>query len=90
MARGWESKAVESQIEIARSNREGPARKPQTPEEAATLRKRETLLLARNHVQQQIQASQHPRHRAMLEGALEDLERQLAGLEETNKSAGGL
>ena len=89
MARGWESKAVESQIETAHSNREEPARKPTTPEAAATVRKRETLRLARNHVQQQIQASQHPRHRALLEGALEDLERQLAALDEPGKSVGG-
>jgi hypothetical protein len=46
----------------------------------ATLRKRETLLLARTHLLQQIQASQHPRHLAMLESALAALEKQLTAI----------
>src|ERR1039458_8135773 len=78
MARGWESKSVESQIESARSEGMKPAKHPVTPEMTATLRKRETLLLARTHLLQQIQASQHPRHLAMLESALAALEKQLA------------
>jgi hypothetical protein len=89
MARGWESKAIESQIEASRSNRGKTTREPLTPEATAALRKRGTLLLARNHLQQQIQASQHPRHRAMLEDALADLERQLAVLGEIGKPGDG-
>ena len=80
MARGWESKSVESQIESARSDATKPAKHSVTPEMTATLRKRETLLLARTHVLQQIQASQNPRHLAMLESALAALEKQLAAI----------
>jgi hypothetical protein len=80
MARGWESKAVESQMESSQSNREGSGKKRFTPEGAAAQRKRDTLLLARSHLQNQLQASEHPRHREMLESALSDVERQLAEL----------
>ena len=80
MARGWESKSVESQMETAQSKQDDPARKRLTPEVAAALRKKETLLLARAHLQQQMQTSRHPRHREMLQNALTDLEKQLADL----------
>jgi hypothetical protein len=86
MARGWESKSVESQIESARSNRSSPSRQRLTPEMAAAVRKKESLLLARTHLQQQIQASQNPRHRALLADALADVEKQLAATNASNLS----
>ena len=48
-----------------------------TPEMAKALRKRESLLLARTHLLQQMQAAQNPRHREMMQRALGDLEKQL-------------
>ena len=89
MARGWESKAVESQIETSESKRGESARKQLTPEMAAAQRKIETLRLARTNLQARIKASQNPRHRALLERALTDLNAQLANLgrpEGANKS----
>jgi hypothetical protein len=80
MARGWESKSVESQMETSQSDREETARKRLAPESAAAQRKKDTLLLARNHLKHQLQASEHPRHRVMIENALADLEKQLADL----------
>lgn len=80
MARGWESKSVESQMETSQSNKDDAARKKISLEAAEAMRKKETLLLGRAHVQQQLQASQHPRHRAMLQNALTDLDKQLADL----------
>jgi len=59
-----------------------------TPEGAAALRKKETLLLARTHLQQQMQVSQHPRHREMLQNGLTDLEKQLADLGALDRAAG--
>ena len=67
-------------METSQSKRDETARKRLTPEVAAALRKKETLLLARAHLQQQMQATQHPRHREMLQSALTDLEKQLADL----------
>jgi|SRR5579862_843118 len=80
MARGWESKAVESQMETSQSNKEEVGRRRRNPDEAAALRKKETLLLARAHLQQQIQVTQHPRRMEMLQNALADLEKQLGQL----------
>jgi hypothetical protein len=78
MARGWESKSVESQIESAGSERAAPAAKRRDPEDAEVIRKKQSLLLARAHLLDQMQACQNPRFRAMLENALADLERLLA------------
>jgi hypothetical protein len=75
-------------METSQSNREETAKKRLTPEVAAALRKKETLLLARAHLQQQMQVSQHPRHRVMLQNALADLEKQLADLGGLDSAAG--
>ncbi len=77
MARGWESKSVEAQQAEATAVPD-PARTLLTPEQAAALRQKEGLLLSRRHVLEQIQASQNPRHRKMLEDALAELEARLA------------
>ncbi len=76
MARGWESKSVEAQIESSKADRMASADKSEEP--AETRRKRETLLLARARILEQIRDSQNPRHREMMEKALSDLEKILA------------
>ncbi|MBZ5565243.1 MAG: hypothetical protein LAP13_22830 [Acidobacteriia bacterium] len=77
MARGWDSKSVESQIESAQPDPAIVSRGRLTPEQAAALRKRESLLLARTRLLDQLQTCQHPRHRALLERALAELEKAL-------------
>jgi hypothetical protein len=79
MARGWESKSVEAQIESARA-REGYARKKLTPEQAAAEQKRDSLLLQRTRVLWQIGKCHDDRYRKTLEGGLQYLESQLAEL----------
>lgn len=79
MARGWESKAVEAQVEAASA--EPTDGKPRlSPQQLASQRKKATLTLARAQVLQQLEASSHPRHRTMLESALADLDAELAQL----------
>jgi hypothetical protein len=78
MARGWESKSVESQMESAGSESPHTGRELLTPEQAAAVRKKESLLLARTRLLEQLEASSHPRHRAMLEAALAELDKLLA------------
>jgi hypothetical protein len=78
MARGWESKGVESQMEAARSDQAVSSKERLTPEEADAQRKKETLLLARARLLQQLQNSQNPRHREIIERALADLEKLVA------------
>ena len=80
MARGWESKSVEQQQEEMSEQRKS-ARTPISPAEQQRNRKRDGLLLSRQHLTQQLQAASNPRHRQMLERAMAELDRQLTSLE---------
>ena len=64
-------------MESSQSDQAPSSKRELTPEMAEALRKRGTLLLARTHLLQQLQAAQNPRHREMMEKALADLEKQL-------------
>jgi hypothetical protein len=80
MARGWESKGVESQIESA-GERAALARKPTlNPEEVERVRQRESLELSRKRVLHDLEASKRPGHRALLEAALKHLDEKIAAL----------
>jgi hypothetical protein len=79
VARGWESKSIEEQQSQAISL-PGPARPPLTPGEIASQRQRQGLLLSRQHVRQQLEAAQNPRHKEILQNALADLDERLAQL----------
>ena len=80
MARGWESKAVESQQEQAvdRGRRTGP---PVAREDAQRQAQRATLMLARVRAEADLKAASAPAHRSMLEQAITDLDSRLAALE---------
>ena len=78
MARGWESKSVESQIEDAKAGSDrGEAL---TPEQRELRRKREGLELSRRRVLQEIAATQSAIRCASLEQALAFLEEQIRKL----------
>jgi hypothetical protein len=76
MARGWESKSVESQIESAETSNQESSH-PESPD-PERIRRHQALFLSRSRVLQQLEASQNPRHREMLNQALADLEARLA------------
>jgi hypothetical protein len=78
MARGWESKAVEDQMQDSQSRAPGDPRTKLTPEQVETSRQREVLILAITNVQRHLQAVSDPQYRAQLERALESLETRLA------------
>jgi hypothetical protein len=82
MARGWESKSVEEQVQEHQARGEENKKSQLTPEQLESRRKREILLLSRSRVQKDLQASQNPRHRDQLNSALADLESQIAELTE--------
>jgi hypothetical protein len=82
MARGWESKAVESQMETAANDNHDADKERLSPEQADLLRKREGLLLSRSRVLQDLEVARHPRYRDILLDALRHLETELAGLED--------
>jgi hypothetical protein len=78
MARGWESKDVESQQELAAERaREGPLL---TPEEQTRRRELATLTLDRTRVANDLARAVNPRYRAQLEAALRHLEERITAL----------
>jgi hypothetical protein len=82
MARGWESKAVEAQIETAERRNGEQIQDSLTPDEVEILRKKEGLLLSRSRVQRDLEASRNPRYQTILREALRHLDRELAELAE--------
>jgi hypothetical protein len=82
MARGWESKAVQGQVQEFQEKDSGNRKRQLTPEQLESRRQREVLLLSRSRVQKDLQTSQNPRHRDQLNRALADIEAQLASLKE--------
>jgi hypothetical protein len=79
MARGWESKAVESQVEARDDSRK--VRMPhRTPEQMEIERKSDSLLLQRVRVMREIESSSNARHRKTLEDGLKYLEDSLSAL----------
>lgn len=79
MARGWESKSVEAQIDAAEQHRHGAVltTKPD-PEKLKLIRQKETLLLSRTHVVHELNTAQNPRYKAVLTKALADLDAKLS------------
>jgi hypothetical protein len=91
MARGWESKSVEAQIDAAEAVLHSAAlQKTPNPEMLETIRKKETILLSRTRVLRELDSAQNPRYKAVLTKALADLEAQLAALETNSAGAPGL
>ena len=78
MARSWESKAVEEQMDNSES-KETESDIPQlTLEQQQRLRERESLELSRARVQQELSAATHPHYRSSLQAALGYLEDKIA------------
>jgi hypothetical protein len=75
MARGFESKSVESQ-QADRFERRGASERP-SREELERRGKRESLELSRRRIQNELEASSSPVHRAALENALRFLDDEL-------------
>jgi hypothetical protein len=78
MARGWESKSVESQQQDARANQ--APRRDLTPAERERLERLRTLELAVARTQAELIAACHPAHRDMLRLRLEALQAELGTL----------
>jgi len=82
MARGWESKSVEDQIQERESRTSESASHPKlTPEELQRRNKREGILMARTRTLTSLQTACGGRYRGHLEQVLADLDRQLADLD---------
>jgi len=77
MARGWESKSVESQqTEVEPSH----GRRRPTAEEQERAKKRESLELSRSRVTRELETARSGVHRTALENALQFLDGEIAKL----------
>ncbi|HEX4001632.1 MAG TPA: hypothetical protein VHX36_03235 [Candidatus Acidoferrales bacterium] len=91
MARGWESKSVEDQVQQSETTAAAPVKEGKDKQKrqltAAQIelhRQREVLILSRVRVQQNLKASGNPRYTEQLNRALADIEAQLAALPEAD------
>jgi len=82
MARGWESKSVESQQEEASRGAADKKNRPLSEEERTRSWRRETLVLARKRTAADLTVATAPALALMLERALAALDLELQGLED--------
>ena len=80
MARGWESKSVEAQIDMAEDRSAAAQAKVLSQETLDLLRKKEGILMSRTRVVRDLQNAQNPRYKAVLSKALAELDAQLTTL----------
>jgi len=80
VARGWESKSVEGQIESFASERRSSSKEHLTAEQMECQRQKESLLLSRKRVLHDIEQAQNPRHLKILQESLAYLDDKLAKL----------
>ena len=80
MARGWESKSVEAQIDEAAAHHPSSPRKALSPKQLEAIRRKETLLLSRTRVVREIESARNPRYQTVLKKALAELDAQLTSI----------
>jgi hypothetical protein len=81
MARGWESKSVESQMESKQESPVQSSSQPATDDAKKHQRERQGLLLSRTYILRQIESSSHERYTESLRQALSEIEQKLARLD---------
>jgi hypothetical protein len=82
MARGWESKAVESQIEAAENRSTNKTRTPLNPEQLKKERERDSVELSRTRVIQDLASATNPKYRELLKQSLDFLDEKLRSLDQ--------
>jgi hypothetical protein len=80
MARGWESKDVESQVAEERTEKSPSEQSQKTQGQLNNERERQDLELSRKRVLADMENATHPNHRKSLEAALAHLDAKLASL----------
>ena len=80
MARGWESKSVEEQMEIVKEGRGKNQKQPLTDDEKKARHERDNLKLSRAYIVHQIEASTNERYTRSLQQALSEIDEKLAML----------
>ena len=82
MARGWESKDVEAQVDSkdAQKSVMGHGHVPKTPEQEVREQEIKQLRLSRTRIVNDLSTATHPNHRKSLEAALAHLDKKIADL----------
>jgi len=83
MARGWESKSVEDQMEEAQRSQGETERQTQAPEERERRRKVESLKLERSRLTEQLERARSETYRRMIQQSLDAIEAEIAALSAT-------
>lgn len=86
MAKGWESKSVEDQIQNSDQRDSGKGRAQLTPAQAEMHRRRNLLILSRARVEADLSTATDGRYRDQLTRALTDIEAQISALEKAPES----
>jgi hypothetical protein len=81
MARGWESKDVETQVETAQKPVAAPRKAKKTADQMEKDRERQGLELSRKRILNELETATHTNHRKSLEAALAHLEQKLSEME---------
>jgi hypothetical protein len=80
MARGWESKDVEAQVEATEAPKQKQGSGSKTPEQLQREQERKDLQLSRTRIVNDLATASHPNHRKSLEAALAHLDKKIADL----------
>ena len=76
VARGWESKSVEEQMENARQQKDAAAAQSAKPVHHS--RQHENLVLARARLVKDLETTDNPRYKQFLEASLADIDKRIA------------
>ncbi len=82
MARGWESKSIEDQIDAADAARQERAERHLGAQQRERQARKQSLLLSRAQTLARLKAATNSRYRAQLELALKHLDKQLSELDQ--------
>ena len=80
MARGWESKDVESQVQDRNTVAENKGQGPKSAEQVLKEQEKRGLALSRTRILNSLESATNPNHRKSLEAALAHLDKKLAEL----------
>jgi len=80
MARGWESKSIESQIEAAEERKSAARAAAVDAAEVGRKRQRDSLLLSRTRILNDLEQARNPKYQETLKAALKHLDDKLAEL----------
>lgn len=80
MARGWESKDVEDQVESKDAKKPAGGQGPKTAQQQMREQEVKQLQLSRIRIVNDLTSATHPNHRKSLEAALAHLDRKIADL----------